>query len=118
MGGKLIDEDFQDAILDAFRDAMRNQPFYDARFPDSDAINIIYACTTDDSPARRLLVDTWAANATEEWTQCIDDTMPPAFTQDLSKALLTSKMRKTKETVPNSGAKGRQSQAFKSGGYL
>jgi hypothetical protein len=38
MGGKLIDEDFQDAILDAFRDAMRNQPFYDARFPDSDAI--------------------------------------------------------------------------------
>jgi hypothetical protein len=109
MGGKLIDEDFQDAILAALSDAMANQPFYDARFPDNDAINIIYGGTTDDSPARRLLVDTWAANATEEWTQCIDDTMPPAFTQDLSKALLISGMYKTTDqAVPSSKKKGKK----------
>jgi hypothetical protein len=95
MGEMLMDIGFKNAVLDALLDSITNQPYYEARFPGQHAIGIIYDGTLEGAPARRLLVDLWVTEATENWAEYMTSDMPAAFTQDLARALLGRKRKKS-----------------------
>lgn len=94
MGEKLMDIGFKNAVIDALFEARTIQPFQNPCNPGPDPIKLIYEGTPEGSPARRYFVDVWAMNATEKWTDLLDD-MPSAFVIDLSKALVARKTKKT-----------------------
>jgi hypothetical protein len=67
MGDKLMDTAFKNAVITAFLDAEKNQPFYNSRYPGCVAIKIIYGGSMEGSPARKLVVDKWVEHADKIW---------------------------------------------------
>jgi len=97
MGEKIMDTGFKNAVLEALVDKERSPPFYGSRLPSKGAICIIYEGTREGSPARRLLVDMWAASAGEKCAQHIDEFLPHSFVLELSRALLVNVYKAPKD---------------------
>jgi hypothetical protein len=93
MGEKLMDIAFKNAVLTALVDAHVNQPFYQPKYVGQRAINIIYAGTLENSPARRLLVDTWVETAGENWIEHLTNGLHHSFVLEFSRALLLRKCK-------------------------
>lgn len=87
LGEKLLDVKFKNAVIDAMIDVLRNQPEDDLFIPGPLTVEIIYKGTTEDSLARTLLVDMWAAKAGKSGKADLDE-CPPGFAIDLAKAFL------------------------------
>ncbi|KAH7095011.1 hypothetical protein FB567DRAFT_586350 [Paraphoma chrysanthemicola] len=91
MGEKLMDTAFKNAVLTALADAIDNQPFYEAKYPGSKTIHTVYEGTTEDAPARRMLVDIWVELAGENWVKYLTSSLHHSFVLEFSRALLLSK---------------------------
>jgi hypothetical protein len=90
LGEKLMDKKFKNAIVKALHDTLRNHTSSHPRVPDYESINIIYTGTTENSPARRLLVGMWTTIGLylpKDFAEFVNDALHPVFTQDLAKAL-------------------------------
>lgn len=84
LGERLLDCKIRNAIL---REIVRFTTLISEGlncFPASPAINNIYNCTTEASPARRLMVDLYVTNGGEDW---FASGLHSVFFQDLAKAL-------------------------------
>lgn len=90
-GEKLLDNDFQDHVLNAFVAPYRKTHWV----PDDLSINIIYDGTPKSSPARRMLVNMYTADGHAEFVGnhdggCWD--VPEDFKDALIAALLANRM--------------------------
>lgn len=82
LGERLLDSPLRNAIIDEMV-RFTTVGGYPRCHPQEDAINTIYECTTDGSPARRLLVFWFITNGKEDW---ITDGVHPDFLRDVAKA--------------------------------
>jgi hypothetical protein len=88
-----MDNAFKNAVLAALLDAHVNQPFYQTGCAGLPAINVIYAGTVENSPARRLLVDIWVKTAGESWVKHLSGNLHHSFVLEFSRALLLRKCK-------------------------
>jgi hypothetical protein len=96
LGERLIDRRYQNAVLDTILSYCMERD----TFPSNAVIRIIYNGTPSSSPARRLLVDFWACEATTSWSglgRLIKATCPE-FVEDLVSALILRRSRPSKDT--------------------
>lgn len=84
---KLLDKELKDRLLDAMVTTCRERDEKGLRnFPGTDAISIIYAATTESSPARRMMVDMYVSHGAESWTVSVEHGIE--LLVDVTKALL------------------------------
>jgi hypothetical protein len=101
MGEKIVDQAFQNAIVDAMiahhASAKLSQMIPGRKVPGWGTIDIIYKGTTERSPARRLFVEVWAFNILPTWTglEQLSEPAYKAFSDDLLRVLVE------KRGVPN-----------------
>ena len=96
LGVKLLDRDFQDNVLNAMISHGRENRDY----PPVIAINIIYESTSEDSPARQMLIDSWVAEGEGHWVDAFDKksgAVHSDFKDDLIRALLAWKTAPVKK---------------------
>lgn len=84
LGERLLDSRLRNAIIDEFV-RFTKVGGYPHCYPQADAINSIYECTTDGSPARRLLVFWFITNGKEDW---VTDSLHYDFLRDLAMAAI------------------------------
>jgi hypothetical protein len=91
LGGKFMDLEFQDVVLDL----LICQCDKYAKYPGQKQVSIIYEGTTTGSPARRLLVDQFSWVGGESWVkgQNLASKHPPEFINDLLEALMVNKKK-------------------------
>ncbi|KAF2827201.1 hypothetical protein CC86DRAFT_257742, partial [Ophiobolus disseminans] len=63
LGEKLMNEAFQNAVIDDYAEASHAQD----EWPTRSAVRVIYDGTTTESPARRLLIDMYCWHGDEKW---------------------------------------------------
>jgi len=85
LGERFLDSQLRNAIIDEIV-RFTTVGGYPRVYPQDDAINTIYECTTDGSPARRLLVFWFVTNGKENW---VTDSLYPDFLRDLAKASIS-----------------------------
>lgn len=106
LGEKLLDDAFQDRVLDVIICLTRKEVEGVKYFPGNDEINIIYKGTGRSSPARRLLVDAFTLDGKENWMEEGEEfwPVPEQFKDDLLKSMLkgrkiTDKRRRTLKEI-------------------
>jgi hypothetical protein len=82
---RLLESPLRNAIIDEIV-RFTTVGGYPRCYSQDDAINTIYECTTDESPARRLLVFWFITNGKEDW---VTDGLHPDFLRDLAKASIS-----------------------------
>lgn len=100
LGLKVEDDDFQDAVLDAFVD-LSNSPIDGLLWlPGADVILYIYDTTTKNDKARALIVDMLETRAERDWLENTVDVnyISKEFLYDFSIALSKRKANKQPET--------------------
>jgi hypothetical protein len=98
MDDKILNNGFKNIVMRAIVGATMNQPFSPIRFAGLNPINNIYAGTTENSPARRFLVDVWVKEAGERWLDLLTDELPHYFVLEFSRALLVDKCKQEKDS--------------------
>jgi hypothetical protein len=85
LGERILDSPLRNAII---HEIVRFTTVggYPRCYPQDDAINTIYECTTNGSPARRLLVFWFITNGKENW---VTDDLHPEFLRDVAKASIS-----------------------------
>lgn len=87
---KFQDRDFQDAAIDAMI-ARIHSPYqgFSSFYPGADEIVGLYKNTSESSPVRRLMVDSYAWHANQDWGLMEDiSSVPIEFLRDLTVALI------------------------------
>jgi len=89
---KLMDEQAKAAVLAAIS-ARSKEPFSDGNlyYPAIDSVQIIYEGTSEDSPARALLVEMYTESVTSAFVTDKSDAVPKDFLQDLALSLLVNR---------------------------
>ena len=96
LGERLMDNEFKNAISDAYVLYARGSTPAKCHYPCNEEIRIIYEGTSEKAPIRKLLVDIWCCRGKYEWIEN-DSDLPKDFLVGVMKALL--KGRRSNENI-------------------
>lgn len=86
LGEKIIDNDFKNAIMDAYVLYARAQGPSKRYYPSNEEIRILYEGTRESSPIRQFLVDVWTWRGKHSWLEH-DSDLPKDFLVEVAKGL-------------------------------